>query len=144
MAQTQHTKRIVRDDAFVHIAVDESCSLVTTEWKGYVPSPDYRAILLQVLDVITARAIRSWLSESSRMGVILRSDERWSVETVTPLLISAGLQRVAVVRSMDYFSQTASERMVDATRGKVPYRVEFFNSVAHAEDWLKVELEALV
>jgi len=134
---------IIRNDDLVRIEVDTALSMVTTEWKGYVPSPDYRAILMQLLDVVTSSDLRVWLSISTHMGIILRSDERWSVEIFTPMLMQAGLCRVAVVRSADFFSQTASERMVDATAAYVPYKVEFFNSIEKADGWLMQELRTL-
>lgn len=135
---------ILRNDDLVRIEVDVARSMVTTEWKGYVPSPDYRAILMQVVDAVTQNKLRLWLSISTHMGIILRSDEKWSVEVFTPMLMQAGLCRVAVVRSADFFGQTASERMVDATAGYVPYKVEFFSSIERADEWLMQELKTLV
>ena len=134
---------ILRNDDLVRIEVDAARSLVITEWKGYVPSPDYRAILMQLLDAVNDNKVRLWLSISTHMGIILRSDERWSIEVFTPMLMEAGLCRVAVVRSADFFSQTASERMVDATADYVPYKVEFFNSVEKADGWLMQEMKTL-
>lgn len=136
--------QIIRDDDKVRMEVDFRRSLVSTVWQGYVPSPDYRAILLQVLDLIIVHGLKSWVSDSTRMGVILRSDEKWTLDVCTPMLVKGGLRRVAIVRSMDFFSQTASERMVEATTGKVPYVVEFFNDKEAALAWLAKELKALV
>lgn len=133
---------IIRDDDKVRMEVDHQRSLISTIWQGYVPSPDYRAILLQLLDLITVHGIKSWISDSTRMGVILRSDEKWSVDVCTPMFIKGGLRRVAIVRSTDFFSQTASERMVEATTGKVPYVVEFFNDKETALAWLAKEMES--
>lgn len=133
----------IREDDLVTVSVDEERSMISTVWKGYVPSPDYRAILLQTLNVVVERHLVLWLSDSTRMGVILHSDEKWSVETLTPMLIKGGMRRVAVVRSLDFFSQTAAERMADSTAGKVPYKVEFFNSDVLATNWLMQELEIL-
>lgn len=136
--------KIIRDDDKVRMEVDLRRSLIITVWQGYVPSPDYRAILLQVLDLIIVNGLKSWVSDSTRMGVILRSDEKWTLDVCTPMLVKGGLRRVAIVRSMDFFSQTASERMVEATTGKVPYVVEFFNDKEAALAWLAKELKALV
>lgn len=136
--------KIIRDDDKVRMEVDLRRSLIITVWQGYVPSPDYRAILLQVLDLIIVHGLKSWVSDSTRMGVILRSDEKWTLDVCTPMLVKGGLRRVAIVRSMDFFSQTASERMVEATTGKVPYVVEFFNDKEAALAWLAKELKALV
>lgn len=136
--------KIIRDDDKVRMEVDLRRSLIITVWQGYVPSPDYRAILLQALDLIIVHGLKSWVSDSTRMGVILRSDEKWTLDVCTPMLVKGGLRRVAIVRSMDFFSQTASERMVEATTGKVPYVVEFFNDKEAALAWLAKELKALV
>lgn len=136
--------KIIRDDDKVRMEVDLRRSLISIVWQGYVPSPDYRAILLQVLDLIIVNGLKSWVSDSTRMGVILRSDEKWTLDVCTPMLVKGGLRRVAIVRSMDFFSQTASERMVEATTGKVPYVVEFFNDKEAALAWLAKELKALV
>ena len=136
--------KIIRDDDKVRMEVDLRRSLISIVWQGYVPSPDYRAILLQALDLIIVHGLKSWVSDSTRMGVILRSDEKWTMDVCTPMLVKGGLRRVAIVRSMDFFSQTASERMVEATTGKVPYVVEFFNDKEAALAWLAKELKALV
>ncbi|HQV74939.1 MAG TPA: STAS/SEC14 domain-containing protein [Flavobacteriales bacterium] len=136
--------KIIRDDDKVRMEVDLRRSLISIVWQGYVPSPDYRAILLQALDLIIVHGLKSWVSDSTRMGVILRSDEKWTLDVCTPMLVKGGLRRVAIVRSMDFFSQTASERMVEATTGKVPYVVEFFNDKEAALAWLAKELKALV
>ncbi len=136
--------RILRDDDHVRLEVDEGRSMIRSIWKGYVPSPDYRSILLQLLELIKAEHLSLWMSDSTRMGVILRSDEVWSIKTFTPMLQDAGLRRVAVVRSADFFSQTASERMAEASSGKVPYMVEFFNSALDADNWLAKELKSLI
>ncbi|MBP6641950.1 MAG: STAS/SEC14 domain-containing protein [Flavobacteriales bacterium] len=136
--------KIIRDDDKVRMEVDLRRSLISIVWQGYVPSPDYRAILLQALDLIIVHGLKSWVSDSTRMGVILRSDEKWTLDVCTPMLVKGGLRRVAIVRSMDFFSQTASERMVEATTGKVPYVVEFFNDMEAALAWLAKELKALV
>ena len=49
------------------------------------------------------------------MGAILHDDEKWSIDVFMPEIIKLGLRRVAVVRGDDYFTHTATERMVDAT-----------------------------
>ncbi|HQW05950.1 MAG: hypothetical protein IPH05_02840 [Flavobacteriales bacterium] len=134
---------LIREDDLVRVEVDEERSLISTTWLGYVPSPDYRAILLQVLNEVMQRKLRLWISDSTRMGVILHSDEKWSVDTLTPMLVKGGMRRVAIVRSLDFFSQTAAERMADSTAGQVPYKVEFFPDVAKAQEWLSKELEVL-
>jgi ATP-binding protein involved in chromosome partitioning len=49
---------LIREDDLVRVEVDEERSLISTTWLGYVPSPDYRAILLQVLNEVMQRKLR--------------------------------------------------------------------------------------
>lgn len=134
----------IRDDALVRIEVDIEHSLVISTWKDYIPSPEYRLALWQVLDQVRAYGLRLWLSDTRDMGIILHSDERWSMATFVPELMKFGLRRVGVVRGEDYFNRTTTERLVGATAAIAPFQVELFRNPEDAQVWLKKELEALV
>ena len=123
--------------------VDEEMSIIVTEWKNYLPSAEYRASLLQVHELVKRYGLRFWLSDSRKMGAILRDDEQWSVAEFTPLLMQAGLRRIAVISSADYFNRTSTERMVEATAAIVPFKVEFFDDPLMGREWLAVELKVL-
>ena len=135
---------VIRNDELVRIEVDHAQNTVISTWTGYVPSDDYREALWQVLDQIKLNHLGLWLCDTRAMGAILRSDEKWSVETFVPELMKYGLRRVAVVQSLDYFNRTTTERMASATREVAPFKVEFFPSPEEARHWLLKEQEAFV
>ena len=135
--------RTIRDDANVVIQLDHENERIVSRWKGYVPSGAYREILLQVLALVEEHRLRFWLSDTQQMGPILHDDEMWTVNEYVPLLMKAGLRRIAVIASADFFNLTAVERMVDATAPIVPYKVEFFNDAMAANEWLAVEQKVL-
>lgn len=136
--------RTIRNDALVRIDVDVEQSLVTSQWKGYVPSEEYRTALWQILDQVREHKLCLWLSDTRHMGIILRADEKWSIEVFLPELMKYGLRRVAQVQSEDYFTQTVTERLADAAVTIAPFKVDMFSSAEKALGWLKKELEALV
>lgn len=133
--------KVIRNDELVRIEVDQAHNMVISTWTGYVPSDDYREALWQVLDQIKLNHLGLWLSDTQAMGAILRSDEKWSVETFVPELLKYGLRRVAVVQSLDYFNRTTTERMASAAQAVAPFKVEFFPSAAEGVHWLLKEQE---
>lgn len=136
--------KTVWDDALVRIEVDADQSLVISTWKTTPSSDDYRAALWRILDQVKADELALWLSDTRGLGVILRADEKWSMETFVPELMKHGLRRVAVVQGADYFNRTVTERLADATSAIAPFKVELFSAADEAEEWLAKELEALV
>lgn len=133
---------IMRDDGLVRLEVDQQHGMITSTWNGFVPSEEYRAALWRIHDEVRDRHLQLWISDTRAMGAILHADEKWSLEVFMPEIIKLGLRRVAVVRGEDYFTHTATERMVDATAEVAPFKVELFADPAEAERWLLKEQEA--
>lgn len=136
--------KTVRNDELLRIDVDAGQSLVISTWKATPSSEDYRSGLWQVLEAVKGGNLALWLSDTRGVGVILRTDEKWSMETFVPELMKEGLRRVAVVQGAEYFNRTVTERLVDATSAVAPFKVELFADAEEAEEWLAKELEALV
>ncbi len=132
----------IRNDAMVRIELDLEHGEVTSTWGGFVPGDDYRATLWQILALVRDHKLTLWLSDTRSMGAILHNDEKWSIEVFMPEIIKFGLRRVAVVRGQDYFTHTATERMVDATAEVAPFKVELFADPDEAERWLLKEQKA--
>jgi len=136
--------RKICNDALVRIEVDVEQSLLISQWNGYVPSEEYRTALWQILDEVRVHKLCLWLSDTREMGIILRADEKWSMEVFVPELMKHGLRRVGLVQSQDYFTQTVTERLAEATVAVAPFKVGMFSSPETALVWLVKELEALV
>lgn len=136
--------KTVRNDELLRIDVDAEQSLVISTWKATPSSEEYRAALWQVLQAVKDNDLALWLSDTRGLGVILRADEKWSMEVFVPELMKEGLRRVAVVQGAEYFNRTVTERLVDATSAVAPFKVELFGDAEEAEDWLAKELEAMV
>ena len=135
--------RTIRNDGLVHLEVDAEQSLVISRWKATPSSQDYRAALWQVLGAVKDGNLALWLSDTRGLGLILRADEKWSMEVFVPELMKVGLRRVAVVQGAEYFNRTVTERLVDATSAIAPFKVELFSDAGEAEEWLVKELAAM-
>ncbi len=133
---------VLQNDGLVRLVVDPQHSLIISTWNGFVPSDVYRTALWRIHDQVRDHHLTLWLSDTRAMGAILHDDEKWSIDVFMPEIIKLGLRRVAVVRGDDYFTHTATERMVDATAEVAPFKVELFADPAEAERWLLKEQEA--
>ena len=142
VVQKPSTMKTLRDDGLVRTVLVPEHGLIISTWNGFVPSEDYRAALWQIRDEVRDHHLNLWLSDTRAMGAILHGDEKWSIDVFMPEIIKLGLRRVAVVRGQDYFTHTATERMVDATAEVAPFKVELFVDPAEAERWLLKEQEA--
>lgn len=132
------------NDGLVRSDVDVEHSIITSQWKGYVPSEEYRAALWQILEQVQEHKLSLWLSDTREMGIILRADQKWSLEVFVPERMKHGLRRVGLVPSQDYFTQTITERFAEATVAVAPFKVGMLSCAENALGWLAKELEALV
>lgn len=127
---------VLRKDALVLVRVYQVRRLISLQWTGYAPSTEFRSILELALLNVRRYGVRCWLADLRQMNAILRQDEQWSVADWFPRLAEAGLERMAIVASADYFNQTSVERIVDAASQGMPFPVTYHASVEAAERWL--------
>jgi hypothetical protein len=130
------TQRIIIDDLDVTIEVNDRQKLVRLTWKQPVPGPKYREVLLRMLEVVRDDQLKLWLSDGRKAGPILFNDQQWTMNEYTPLVLQAGLVRIAIVNSEDGLNLLAVDRMVNATPEGAPYEIGFFEDPAIAQLWL--------
>lgn len=127
---------ITHDDHDATIEVHPIQRLVRLTWKRPVPGPEYRALLVRLLDVVKDQQLELWLSDGRKAGPILQQDQVWTMNEFTPLVLAAGLKRIAIVNSKDGLNLLAVDRMVNATPPDAPYDIAFFEDPAIAQLWL--------
>jgi hypothetical protein len=110
--------------------------LVRFTWKRAVSGPEYRALLMRLLDVVKDHQLKLWLSDGRKAGPILYEDQVWTMNDFTPMVLAAGLERIAIVNSKDGLNLLAVDRMVNATPPGAPYDIGFFEDPAIAQLWL--------
>lgn len=128
--------RIAHEDEHTRIEVHPDQHLVRLTWKGSGHGKVYRETLLRLLEIVQGHGVKYWLSDGRKMGPILFADEEWSMKEFTPLLVKAGIERIAIVSSEDVLNRIAVDRMVNATSPSVPYSIAFFQDPSIAQLWL--------
>lgn len=136
VANTTEKVLVVRHDAHVLVKADVVARLISLQWKGYAPSPQYRAILDDALLNVRLHGMRAWLADLRGMNAILRQDEQWTVNEWFPRLAQAGLERMAILTSTDYFNQMSVDRIMDAATPLMPFPIAYFDDPEAARIWL--------
>lgn len=127
---------ILHDDPDATIEVHPVQRLVRLTWKRPISGPEYRVLLLRLLDVVKDQQLKLWLSDGRKAGPILYGDQVWTTSEFTPMVLAAGLERIAIVNSKDGLNLLAVDRMVNATPPDAPYDIGFFEDPAIAQLWL--------
>ena len=84
----------------------------------------------------TYHDILYWLADLRTMTAILQEDEKWANEEWFPRLFNTKLEKMAILRSQDYFNQTSVQRSFTAVNGQLTFKVAWFPGTGEALDWL--------
>ena len=118
--------------------VDEPLKLMYSEWLRPVSSKEYRTGLLDLAVIIKKRYVVYWITETSVLGDIAVSDQKWALETLLPMLSGSDIRKVARVNASDigsYFStQSISDAFLESTHTLPEFRQ--FWSYKEAADWI--------
>lgn len=128
-----------RQDQYVLVTVNTERKIITLKWRGYAPSPQFRSILEDALSNVRLHQLEAWLADLREMNAILRQDEQWCVNDWFPRLAKAGLKRMAILVSSDYFNQMSVDRIMDAATPEMPFAVANFDDPVAALAWLHAE-----
>jgi hypothetical protein len=108
---------------------------VHTEWKAFANSVEFRAGLMKVLDAVRENHAIRYLSDTRKVKVVVREDQKWADETWFPLVAAAGLKRFAAVTAEAGLGKLTVEEVFDHVHVK-GLDVRKFSSVAAAREWL--------
>ena len=135
---------ILHDDQDARIEVCPAQELLRLTWKQPIIGEAYRSLLTHVLDVVRKREIKLWLSDGRKTGPILYEDQVWSTQEFMPLVLAAGLVRIAIVNSQDGLNLLAVDRLVNATPTDASYNIAFFEDPAIGQLWLMDPSKSMV
>ena len=118
----------------IHCALYER--MIHLQWKGHARSEEYRHGLELALSFVDEHDILYWLADLRTMTAILQEDEKWANEEWFPRLFNTKLEKMAILRSQDYFNQTSVQRSFTAVNGQLTFKVAWFPGTGEALDWL--------
>jgi hypothetical protein len=123
------------DEPWLLMRWDRVRRCIHSEWKGFANSVEFRAAVMKGVQAIHESHATGYVSDTRKVKVIVHEDQKWANETVVPLMVGAGLKRMAVVIAQQGLGKLTVEetlRMVD-NRGLL---IRTFQSVPEAMAWV--------
>ena len=133
------------DKAWLHMRWDSEHDCLFAEWKGFATSAEFQGALLKAVDVIRDRRGAAFVNDIRKLELVSDEDQRWLMSTWPPLVIAAGLKRLAIVMAKTGLSKMAVEEMLRLSANPVPrgtgaaiasFQSRTFDSVGDALVWV--------
>jgi hypothetical protein len=122
------------DEPWLSVQGDANSRCVYAEWKGFANSGEFRASTMRILDAIRATGAISLVSDNRRLEGVADQDQLWIRDTWTPLAVTAGLTRIAVVVPHHGLGRIASDQILSQV-GMRAFSTRTFSTVSEAMEW---------
>jgi hypothetical protein len=107
------------------------------KWKGFVPGPQMRANLDQVLTEFAKGQTTLILQDLTLVKLVAPNDQEWVTVNWIPRAIAAGMRKVALLTPTSIFGQMATNNVnVNLKINGIDLHNQFFDDYAKAEAWL--------
>jgi hypothetical protein len=125
---------VYADEPWLLIRWDSTHKCIHSEWKGFANSAEFRAGVMKGVEAVRDRHVKGYVSDTRKVKVIVHEDQKWANEVVTPLLVGAGLKRMAVVIAEAGLGRVTVEETLRMVEDK-QLLVRTFHTVPEALKW---------
>lgn len=91
---------------------------------------------MTILAAVRDRHAASLVIDNRRLEGVTSPDQLWIRDTFVPLLVAAGLRRLALVLAHHGLGKIASEEILDRTGNTLPFVTRTFAAISEAVDWV--------
>jgi hypothetical protein len=123
------------DEPWLFMGWDHAHRCVFADWKGFCNSSELRAGMMKIIEAVRDRHAASLVSDNRKLEVVANEDQLWIRDTWTPLAVTAGLRRIAVVLARQGLGKIASEAVLGQI-GKTSFATRTFVTVSEAMEWV--------
>jgi hypothetical protein len=123
------------DEPWLSIRSDHESRCVFAEWKGFATSAEFRDSTMKILEAIRTVGAASLVSDNRRLEGVADQDQLWIRDTWTPLAVSTGLVRIAVVVPQRGLGRIATQQILSQV-GMKAFVTRTFTTVSEAMEWV--------
>lgn len=128
---------LIVDIPTVTLAWDDTLKCMRIRWSGdYMSGADYRAVLLQLLEVLQKKRACRMLFDMRNMPVMSPEDQAWVQAEWMPKSLKAGLRYSAVVMPERAISRLTL-RHIAQDASNIQRQRAYFETLEEASVWLK-------
>ncbi len=116
--------------------------LVRLTWKSNSSGPAYREPLLKVIESVKANGLHLLLNDTRRMGAVFFGDQVWTNTKALPMLVGAGITRIANISSREGLNMISADKLVNTVADTASFTIAYFDNLSMAMLWLLDNAEA--
>ena len=120
----------------VKVSYNNAGALAVTEWSGFSTFEKSQEGNMKSLELIQQKRTRKWLVDSRKGTVMTQDTLKWINEVFNPMVVQAGVKKIAVVLSDNVFSQLGVKN-ISTHLEEYDLEIHNFNTLAEAEEWLR-------
>lgn len=114
--------------------------LVFTQYHGFTPSDELRKILDLSLVLLSTKEVELGLGDNRDMKVIRPADQDYINNVWFPRFLKLSkIRKSATIESTDIFNRMATENILTKIEGRIPFEIQYFDSLETACEWLGVD-----
>ncbi len=137
MSNLEETNFIMETNTETYnIYFDTDINSVVMKWEGYATSSQFKEGTELMLNTLIQNNSFKVLADIKDMILIGTEDQEWMNTHFLPRAIKFGFKAVAIVKPDSYFNQIAVES-ISYKVDKEKLKINFFNDVNEAREWLK-------
>ncbi|MBK8873715.1 MAG: STAS/SEC14 domain-containing protein [Bacteroidetes bacterium] len=129
---------ILFDQDFLTIYINPDQHRVKLKWKKFATSDQFREGLNVALEAVIEHNAKFWLANLKNMEAILPADEEWAANVWFPKIAVTGIQKMAIVTSLDYFNNTSVKKIISTAQPVISFETKYFVDVKDAKAWLEL------
>lgn len=104
-------------------------------WLGQATSEEFRAAALRSLAFSKVHHVKNWISDDRLLQTVHLRDLDWVAEVGMKPLGRMGIERFALLESLEAFNRRAIAEMYKQVTPAVNYEVRRFESLTQARAW---------
>ena len=108
---------------------------VETHWLGFATSAEFRAGVLQAMELARAHHALGWIADDRLLGAVRPRDLQWCLEEVLLALGALGVRRFALLESQDAMNRRTIDGMYQRVQPVVAFEIRRFTELEPARAW---------
>lgn len=127
---------------FVTIDLDVQRALAHAVWEtstATMSNEEYKETFSKIGDAYIHHGVKYWLGDARNfLKPVTPILQTWAAEELNPKLLTAGLEKMALVLPSDFIASLSIEQSVDDMQDRNPYdfQTKYFDNIEEAQNWL--------
>jgi hypothetical protein len=108
---------------------------VETSWLGFATGPEFRAGVLQALQLGRHHHATGWVADDRLLGAVRPRDLQWCFDEVLLLLDQVGIERFALLEAQDAMNRRTIDAIYQELQPAVRFAIRRFTDLPQARAW---------